>query len=384
MKKRILAFLCILTLSVGSVNPNYTAYAANNTGEMNQGIRSGVESQESVDRQEGIDTGEAVIPEDISESEKPEDARPSDNMEENIEFPGTAEEQPSMESGDSYRPEVSEETQPSLETESDVIAEQPESLPLQPEIDSAGPGETNAPANADPGLENEISIGAENGFGSILASEFMEKVTEQQENSGYNVFAIEIDGNAAKVSFESLENATLVVGIYDEAGGQMLASGTTEVLPEETTAVVEIETESMPQYFYVRGFLVETATYRPLCTVYESPMYTKEMQDFLAKTTADFDAGRVLNLDEDTTNNFAVFSDGVVLIPENTGYNEVVTADETNNIYVIANADENIMALQPGNIFSYHYGENDVLIVNVAAINLDGTTATILGEETSL
>ena len=383
MKKRILAFLCILTLSVGSMNPSYTAYAANNSGEMNQGI-SGVESQESVDRQEGIDTGEAVIPEDISESEKPEDARPSDNMEENIEFPGTAEEQPSMESGDSYRPEVSEETQPSLETEYDVIAEQPESLPLQPEIDSAEPGETNAPANADPGLENEISIEAENGFGSILASEFMEKVTEQQENSGYNVFAIEIDGNAAKVSFESLENATLVVGIYDEAGGQMLASGTTEVLPEETTAVVEIETESMPQYFYVRGFLVETATYRPLCTVYESPMYTKEMQDFLAKTTADFDAGRVLNLDEDTTNNFAVFSDGVVLIPENTGYNEVVTADETNNIYVIANADENIMALQPGNIFSYHYGENDVLIVKVAAITLDGTTATILGEETSL
>ena len=45
--------------------------------------------------------------------------------------------------------------------------------------------------------------------------------------------------------FESLENATLVVGIYDEAGGQMLASGTTEVLPEETTAVVEIETEKI-------------------------------------------------------------------------------------------------------------------------------------------
>ena len=367
MKKRILAFLCILTLSVGSMSPNYTAYAANNAGEMNEGI-SGVESQESVDGQEGIDTGETVIPEDISESEKPEDEQPSDNMDENIETPETAEEQP----------------QPSLETESDAIAEQPESLPLQPETDNAEPGETNVPANAEPGLENEISVEGENGFGSLMADVFMEEITEQQENSGYNVFAIEIDGNAAKVSYESLENATLVVGIYDEVGGQMLASGATEVSPEETTTVVEIETESMPQYFYVRGFLVETATYRPLCTVYESPMYTKEMQDFLAKTTADFDADKVLNLDEDTTNNFAVFSDGVVQIPENSGYNEVVTADEANNTYVISNADENITALQPGDVFSYHYGENDVLIVKVAAINLDGTTATIFGEETSL
>lgn len=410
MKKRILAFLCSLALAVGSIAPGYTAYAANDMGEAGQVI-SGVGSPETMDGQEEPDAGEAVVPEDgqtdqtgsiseekgsqedvpstesISESEKPEDAQLSDNMKD-IKFPETEEEQVPTEPEDFFIPEASEETQPSFvepsEEEPDDKIEQPEIMALQPETGSVESEETSSAENADPGLENEISIDAENGFGAILASEFLEKVTEQQENSGYNIFAIEIDGNAAKVSFESLENATLVVGIYDEAGEQMIASGTTEVAPDETTAVVEIETESMPQYFCVRGFLVETITYRPLCTVYESPMYTKEMQDFLAKTTADFNADKVLNLDEDATNNFAVFRDGVVLIPENSGYNEVVTADEANNTYVIANADENITALQPGNIFSYHYGENDVLIVKVASINIDGTTATILGAETSM
>ncbi|MFR8247158.1 MAG: hypothetical protein ACLU9V_04380 [Roseburia sp.] len=59
----------------------------------------------------------------------------------------------------------------------------------------------------------------------------------------------------------------------------------------------------------MRGYLIETETLRPICTVYESSMYTQEMQEFLAKTTDDFDEEKVLNLDDDDTNNFAVYGD---------------------------------------------------------------------------
>ena len=233
-------------------------------------------------------------------------------------------------------------------------------------------------------LENALTVEGTNSVGNLLASELSQEITEQEENNGCNVFSIEVIDTSAVVSFETVEDATLVVGIYDEAGVKMVAAGSLEVYSGETTAVVDIETESMPEYFYLRGFLVETDTLRPLCTSYESPMYTQEMQEFLAKTTADFDSEKVLNLDDDTTNNFAVYSDETIIVPEAEGSNEVVTADETTNTYVIENPDESITSLQAGDIFAYEYEEGNVLIVKVASITVDGTTATITGEDTSM
>ncbi len=65
-------------------------------------------------------------------------------------------------------------------------------------------------------------------------------------------------------------------------------------------AVVTLETQEMPQYFLVKAFLVDE-TMAPLCSVYQSELYTKEMQEFLTKTTDDFEQNNVLNLDEDKT-----------------------------------------------------------------------------------
>ena len=233
--------------------------------------------------------------------------------------------------------------------------------------------------------DGDVSIEGTNSFGNLLTDSLEEKMNQQEENNGCNIFSIEmIDDSTAAVSFETLQDCMLVVGIYDEAGETMLASGSIEVYAGETDTYVDIETDSMPEYFYLKAFLIDTDCFRPVCNAYESPNYTQEMQEFLAKTTEDFDQEKVLNFDDDNTNNFAVFSEDTKVIPQTEDTNDVVSVDDENNVYVVENADSSITSLQAGDTFAYKYGDNDVLIVKVADIKLDGTTATITGEDTSL
>ncbi len=230
----------------------------------------------------------------------------------------------------------------------------------------------------------EMSVEGTNGFGSLLAKELEEKTDEMEDNQGYNVFSIEMSGKEATVSYEAQEDCTLVVAIYDEDGEQMFASGQKAVLAEEKEAVVTIETDDMPEYYYVRGYLVHTNNLKPLCTAYSTPKYTKDVQDLLKSTTADYDAEKVINFDEDTTNNFAVASDKTKIIPQSDTKNQVASVNEETSTYIIENADDNITSLKPGDMFVYEYGENEMLVVKVASVTMKGTTATITGQDTSL
>ncbi len=232
-------------------------------------------------------------------------------------------------------------------------------------------------------LQNGISIESKNAFGNLLGKELKEKTAEQTENEGNNIFSVEMDRQTANVSFETTEDATLVVCIYSEDGEEMLASATSDVETGQTEAKIYIE-ENLPEYFYLRSFLVNSETLRPLCTSYETPNYTKEMQEFLAKTTDDFEQEKILNLDEDKTNNFAVYSDETKIIKQTKSANQVVEADYENDKYVINNANKEITSLKQGDIFSYQYDDGEVLIVKIASIKLDGSTVSITGEDTSM
>ena len=232
--------------------------------------------------------------------------------------------------------------------------------------------------------ENELTIEGDDSFGRLLAEAVETEMASQEENLGYHVFSIEMDGKKATVSFETMEDAALVMGIYDESGKKLLASGYTKVTKEDTQAVIDISIDSMPQYFYLRGFLVNADTLRPLCIVYESPNYTREMQEFLSKTTADFDADRVLNLDNDNTNNFAVYEEDTVVLEQGAGSANITGIDEENNVYIFEHADEEIKSLQVGDIFVYEYDDGTVLIIKVGNIRINGDTVTLKGTQTSL
>ena len=232
--------------------------------------------------------------------------------------------------------------------------------------------------------ENEIQTEGTNSFGNLLNKELEEKLDEQKENAGYNVFSLEVTGTTVNVELEALEACTLVVGIYDEAGTTMLGSGTVDVPEKAESATVTVNIDSMPTYFDAKAYLIDSETQAPLCQVFDCPVYTQEMQEFLKKSVNDFDSDRVLNLDDSVDNNFAVFQDNVKYIEEQENTNRVTTEDEVNNTYVIENASAEIQALQPGDTTALEYAAGQVLIIKVASITLDGTTATIVGEDTSL
>lgn len=241
------------------------------------------------------------------------------------------------------------------------------------------------PDNTDAFLTtDDMSIQSTNSLGTMLAAELSAEQEEQMQGNGYAVSAIEMDNRTATVSFQTLEDCTLVVGIYDEANETLLGSGRAEVSKKQREAQIEIEIMEIPEYFYVKGYLIDSYTLAPLSTTYSCSDYTQEMQEFYAKTIYDFDADRVLNFDEDPTNNFAVYADGTVILEPQEGYNNVISADDENAVYVIENADDTVLSLQQGDILAYEYGENDLLIVKVDSLATVGDTATITGAESSL
>ena len=233
--------------------------------------------------------------------------------------------------------------------------------------------------------DNKLEVEGTNSFGKMFAEAILEKTSEQKKNNGYNIFSMEMNGTEATVKVEAQESCTLIVAIYDEDGEQLLAAGAQEVDREDNlvSVSVNVAAENMPSYFYLRGFLVDTYTYRPLCTAYESPNYTQQMQEFFAKTTDDFDANRVLNLDAVNDNNFAVYSEDTKVVTDDGVHNQLVQKNEQEMIYVIENADEKITSLTEGDIWAYE-SDDELIIVKVAHLEVNGTTVTIYGSESSM
>lgn len=228
---------------------------------------------------------------------------------------------------------------------------------------------------------DDITLSGTNSVGNMLAAE-LEEAKEQTENSGNVIFSVEIEENSAVAELSTAVSATLFVGIYSEDGMAMLSSGYTEVVPEDEFAVVELEGE-IPEYFYVKAYLVDTEDYSPLSAVYNNAMYTQEMQEFLSKTTDDFAEDRVINLDGDKTTNFAVLADDVVSLDETAETNKVTFADTASQLYIIENIDSAVSELTVGDTFSGVYN-GEILIVKIGEIAIDGTTATILGDDAEL
>ena len=228
----------------------------------------------------------------------------------------------------------------------------------------------------------ELTVEGHNGVGDLLANDIVQtqEAMEEQSITGYTLAALEITGNTATVTYNSLEEATVVVAIYTENSTQMLASGKASVIPEETTATVTIESV-MPEYFIATAYLLDSYDMSPLCPAYSTPMYTQEMQDLLNSTVDDYDSSRMLNMDESKDNNFAVYAPTTKIIEFVEGQNIVTTTDDQTNTYTITNANEQISSLQVGDIFAYAYERNNLLIVKVATIHVDGTTVTITGGE---
>ena len=229
------------------------------------------------------------------------------------------------------------------------------------------------------GIVNEIEAEETDSFGEFLADQINESQEQKDKYKGYTISSVNMDGNKATVTYDTLVDAYVLVGIYSEDSKSYIGSGYEMVSADKNEIIVDVSLDNMPDYYYVRAYLVNIETYGPLCPVYESNYYTKEMQDLLALTTDQFDENRIYNLDNDTTNNFGVFTDDVIVEKDNELKDQIIT--ETDTGYKVENASEEVKALQPGDIYAYE-DENGLLLFKVTTIQIEGTTAIIGAEDT--
>lgn len=227
----------------------------------------------------------------------------------------------------------------------------------------------------------DINISSSDSLGNMLANEYEQSFDENGTAfSGNMIYEVEVENNTVYVELQALTDAKLIVALYDENNEEMYFSGTADVTEDDKVVTVHFDRQ-MPDYFLVRAYLLDAVTNVPLCKQYEFDTYTKSMQEFFAKTTDDFSDERVLNLDNDNTDNFLVYNDSIVLVESTNGKNKVAFTDNEAKKYVIENIDNEISSLKSGDIFSLPYGEDENIIVKVSSVSISGTTATIYGDD---
>lgn len=231
---------------------------------------------------------------------------------------------------------------------------------------------------------SNMSVSATNSFGQLLVNG-MDEENGSNFSSENAITGISMNGSTAVVSYRTAEDADLVVGIYaDDAEEEMIASGTVSVSKTtDTTAKVSISGK-LPEYYVIKGYLFDKTEHAPLCEPFRDVSKTKDIVDLGSATVDDFDADRVINLDDDNTTNFAVVKQDVTLLTSEdaaAGMNVITQQDDDGLNYTISNASAEIKNLQSGDILTYEYEPGAMLIVKVSTIQTSGDTVTIHGDD---
>ena len=238
---------------------------------------------------------------------------------------------------------------------------------------------TNATSKGN-NINKQISVGSENSIGNLIGSDISDALTQEKDNTTNRVISIEMDGNEATVDYEIEHDCSLVVGIYSEDDEQLIVTGETNISADNNT-VSFIVSDQVPDYYYIKAYLIDSETYRPLSQCYESDMYTKEIQELLNDTISDFDENKVINLDEDAQTNFVVLGDDIIQFDSSSA--NIISADDEKLVYSFENPDEKVSSISIGQIFVYNGNEGAVLIVKVADIEIKDNVITFYGEDTT-
>ena len=231
---------------------------------------------------------------------------------------------------------------------------------------------------------SDVTMEATDGFGKLL----LNSIDEQNDASSNRIIGVSVSGNTATVEYVSTTDADIVVSIYtDDSAEEMVASGTAyaPAMVENTgssTATVAIS-GTIPEYYTVKCYLLDTAEHAPLCKEYTDDSNTEDIVDLETATIDDFPKSRSVNFDENKNTNFAVTRNGVKLIRGSSTptRNAVVEDDNENLIYQIENADDQFLSLKSGDIIVYPYAEGTVMIVKIKSINQSGNSVILHGDD---
>lgn len=222
--------------------------------------------------------------------------------------------------------------------------------------------------------QSDVTITGTDSVGNMVAKEATAQQEDQQGKKA-SISGLNFNGNQAEVEFYTTEDADLVVAVYDEQQVQMLGSGKVTVAAGDTSATVTVNA-TMPKYFVASAYLLQKDTHKPLCDLYTTQLYTKEIQEVKNSTIDDYKEENVLELDSSNRdNNFAVYNDETVVADESSKKNQITANGD--GTYTVKKADASFTGLKKGDTFSYKYEDGSVLLVKIADILVNGTTVTI-------
>ena len=248
----------------------------------------------------------------------------------------------------------------------------------------------------DVSADSNVSVTATNSLGKMMTDLQKQEEAEQQNTQYANSICdivVDREKKTAVVDLRVFCDAKLTVAILDDESGLFALSGMTDIKSIDTDTksdngkvTVQLDTsKELPEYFTAKAFLTDPVTNIPLAQVYECDTYTRQMQEFLAKTVDDFDEEDVLNLDNDKTKNFLVYGEGTQSISsEKDNINRLTSRDDENRVYTFENIDDQFKEYTKDDVLTYHEGLNDMLIIKIDSISISGKKATITGSETHI
>ncbi len=196
----------------------------------------------------------------------------------------------------------------------------------------------------------------------------------------YSITGVGASAGTHQVTAEvsTMDECYLEIVVYedDPDSAVVLDRQRVSVKGDSDMATVEISMpKELPRYFGIAASLVDSRGNR-LCDPYYLIEFTKMYEEFESKTEADFDADKVIGLDDNSEENFAVIKDDVIMITAgDKGANKLLSRD--GNTYVFDDADTVLAGLSVGSkIVVVSEDGSDFYIIEIASI--------ISGEEGTL
>lgn len=220
--------------------------------------------------------------------------------------------------------------------------------------------------------QSDYDIEGTNSLGNMLSSAMESE--EMDPYASYNISNVAVEGQTVTASFNNAADCTLVVAAYEEESMQMLCSDSVKVEANAKETSVLLPDWSV-ENIIIKAFLLDDNMYA-LCKEYTFRGYTKAYQEFDKKTVHDFDAEKVINLDEAIDNNFLVLADNAIRVTPTEEANLLVSFDFEENVFVFDNATDDIQNLKSGDLFYYDNGDyENMIIITVQSVakNADGT-----------
>lgn len=220
---------------------------------------------------------------------------------------------------------------------------------------------------------------SENSFGDMIARSINRESMRIAMSSV--VYGVEMNGTEATVSYGSEVSGRAVVCVYEDVGAdkvpRLLGTGIQDFDAELDTVTVPVEMKALPEYYLVRVYLIGENDV-PLSAEYTDPMHTREMQQLLKSDISYYmEDYEVLNLDEKSDTNFAVYNEDVAVLNSSSTENVVLSQDNENCVFEIENYTG---PTKSGAIVSVECGNGTAAIFKVDSVETNGEVTTIQGD----